>query len=74
MAHGNVRFRLNNLNINEYETRHLFFMNLFTVLGIIRLKRNNTIDFLLTKKRDKKKFGFFVKAIDSNGLLKKNND
>ncbi len=35
-------------------------------------KENNTIDFLLTKKRDKKAAKrFFVKAIKNNGLPKK---
>ncbi len=35
-------------------------------------KENNTIDFLLTKKRDKKAAKrFFVKAIKNNGLPEK---
>ncbi len=37
-------------------------------------KENNTIDFLLTKKKDKKPAQrFFIKAISNNGLPKKNN-
>jgi VCBS repeat-containing protein len=35
-------------------------------------KKNNTIDFLLTEKRDKKTTKrFFVKAIENNGVLAK---
>lgn len=35
-------------------------------------KENNTIDFLLTKKRDKKAAKqFFIKAIENNGILEK---
>jgi putative transposase len=37
-------------------------------------KENNTIDFLLTRKRDKKSAkGFFIKAISNNGLPEKIN-